>query len=319
MDRLRSLQTFVRAADLGSFHRAAAAEGVSSQAVSKAIRRLEDELGVRLFHRSTRRSQLTDEGERLLARVRSGLDQIDRAWDDVREATLDAGGQIRIASAQGFARRVLVPFLLEFRRQHPRIDFELVVEDRYTDLVASGIDLGFRCGYPPEGQVVVRELFRMQLVTCAAPAYLRARGVPARRADLAAHVCTGSRQPNTGRIDAWEFRNGDEVEFEEIASPFLCNDGDTELEAVLGGLGIGMIDSVIAGHHLRAGRLVPVLCDTISERYGAFLYYPQRATLTRRVRLFVDAAVDWIRTRPDWRLAPGEAEALLAAFLASGD
>ena len=317
MDRLRTLQAFVRVADHGSFHRAAVQLGISPQAVSKTIRQLEGELGVQLFHRTTRRTALTDEGAHFLEQVRGGLEVVQEAWNNARHSCTPESGVIRIAATGVVAKRMLVPLINEFRVDFPAVEFELIVADHYADLVAEGIDIGFRCGFSPETQVVVHELMRMQLFACASPAYLRRAGVPLSRDDLARHVCTGTRQPNTGRLEPWEFLVNGEIQFDDIPSPFCTNDAETELAAVLSGLGIGLLDSIIATDHLRAGRLVPVLCDTVSERFGLYLYFPQRMDMPRRVRAFIDFAVDKLRGSAQFHVEPAELRSLADAFTSS--
>ncbi|MFF7709807.1 LysR substrate-binding domain-containing protein [Pseudomonas sp. NPDC007930] len=312
MDRLRSLQTFVTAADLGSFNHTARLLGVTPQAVSKAVRELERDLGVRLFHRSTRTSTLTEEGARFLEQLRGGLDTVTAAWAQAQASQSSAGeaGLIRIACGSTVARRVLVPLIAEFRSLNPGADFDLVVEDRFTHFVAAGIDVGFRSGFAPDAQVIARELMRMQLVPCASPAYLDAHGMPRTLADLARHTCTGFRLPNTGRLEPWEFKVDGEMVFQNVVAPFCTNDPETELQLLLQGLGIGLIDLVTAGPELRAGRLVPVLCSTVSERFGVFMYYAQRTQMPRRVRNFIDFVAGKPGLADSFRFSPGELQAL---------
>lgn len=290
MDRLRAIETFLRVADLGSFHAAAQAQGSTPQAASKAIRQLESELGVRLFHRTTRASNLTDDGRRFLERVRPGLETVTAAWNDVQQLAAEDSGLIRIAAAR-LGRHLLLPLLAEFRTLHPKIEFELILEDRYTDLVGAGIDIGFRSGQAPDAQVVARELFRLQLIVCAAPDYLRRHGLPRSRQQLAQHQCTGSRQPNSMRLEPWEFLVDGELVFEHLPSGFCSNDIEAETEAVLAGFGIGQLDAINAAPLLRSGALVPLLIEHVSERHGQYLYYPQRRAMPVRVRRFVDFAL----------------------------
>jgi DNA-binding transcriptional LysR family regulator len=199
MDQLRAITTFVRSAELGSFHKAAVAQGTTPQAVSKAIRQLEQHLGVRLFHRTTRKSSLTHEGERLFNEVRPNLDGVIAAVDRARSAVRDEEGLVRISAGGSAGRKVLMPLVVEFAQANPGVEFDLLLEDRVTDIVAERIDVGFRAGNPPSAQVVARRLFAIQQIVCASPAYLAQNGVPRRLAHLHKHRCTGYRQPGTGR------------------------------------------------------------------------------------------------------------------------
>jgi DNA-binding transcriptional LysR family regulator len=299
MDELRAVSTFVRAAEAGSFHRAAQAQGTTPQAVSKSVRQLERHLGVRLFHRTTRKSTLTEEGQRLLDAVRGSLDGLVAALEQARGAVRDDEGMIRVSAGGAVGRRVLMPLVAEFARRHPAIEFDLVLEDRATDLVAERIDVALRAGNPPTAQLVARRLFAIQQIVCAAPEYLAAHGVPRRIADLARHRCTGYRQPGTGRAFPWEFEVRGETVFQAMRPALCCSDPEAEMHAVLAGLGIGQVDGINAAAPIRAGRLVPLLVGHVTERMGLYLCYARRTDMPGRVRRFVDFAAE--------RLTGGEA------------
>ncbi len=316
MDRYRAIETFIKAADLGSFHQAAVAQGTTPQAVSKAVRQLEHALGLRLFHRTTRKSTLTEDGRRFLENVRPGVEVIAGAWSGARRAAEDEDGLIRITATHSASKQVLVPLIAEFRLAHPRVEFDLVQDEHYTDIVAQKIDVGFRSGQPPDRQMVVRELFRMQLIICAAPGYVRAHGLPASIKELGQHVCTGFRRPITGRLEAWELMVGGELSFLDLPAAFCSNDSESEVRAVEAGLGIGLLDSINAAASLRAGRLLPLLCEHISERHSLHLYYTQRADMPRRVRRFIDFTVQRLRGSQEFRFSRAELEALRRAGLA---
>lgn len=318
MDRLRTIETFIKVADLGSFYKAAIVQGVTPQAVSKAIRQLESELGIRLFHRSKRSTSLTEDGAHFLQEVRGGVAAVAAAWDHVQQSTAADTGLVRLTAPVSVSRRVLIPLIRAFRAEHPGIEFDILAEDRYTDIVAAGIDVGFRCGFAPDGQWVVRELFRIQMIPCASPEYLMRHGMPATRAMLADHACTAARHANTGRVTPWEFQDGDEVVFENIRPAFCTNDAETELEAVLAGMGVGLIDSIIAAPYLRGGKLVPLLCDSASERYGVFLYHAPRLDMPRRVRQFIDFALATLRGSREYRLEAGEMQGMREGFSSRG-
>ncbi|WKB55755.1 LysR substrate-binding domain-containing protein, partial [Eleftheria terrae] len=224
MDELRAITTFVRAAEYGSFNKAAVAQGTTPQAVSKSIRQLEEHLGVRLFHRTTRKSSLTHEGERLFGEVRANLEEMTAAINRARNAVRDDEGLVRISAGSSAGRKVLMPLVRDFAATYPAVAFDLVLEDRVTDSVAERIDVGFQAGNAPSSQVIARRLFAIQQIVCASPAYLAAHGVPRRLAELQGHRCTGYRQPGTGRPLPWEFNVKGEIVFQPM-SPFLrCSD-----------------------------------------------------------------------------------------------
>ena len=310
MDQLKAITTFVRAAEVGSFHRAALAQGSTPQAVSKAIRALEQHLGVRLFHRTTRKITLTEEGERLLNDVRSSLEGVAAAVSRARSAVRDDEGLIRISAGGSAGRKVLLPLVVDFAQQHPGIEIDLLLEDRATDTIAERIDVGFRAGNPPNAQVIARRLFAIQQIVCAAPAYLARHGTPRRLPQLLMHRCTGYRQPGTGRPVPWEFDVKGEIVFQPMHPVLCCSDPDAEMLAVAGGLGIGQVDSINAAVPLRAGALVPLLTAHVSERMGFYLYYAQRRNLPGRVRRFIDLAVQRLKDSTDFSFAAAELRAL---------
>ena len=319
MDELRAIATFIRAAELGSFHRAAQAQGSTPQAVSKAVRQLEQHLGLRLFHRTTRKSALTDDGQRLLDDVRESMQGLTGALDRARRTARGEEGLIRIGAGGAVARKLLMPLLAEFQQAHPGVSFDLVLEDRPTDAVVERIDLGFKAGNAPTAQVVSRCLFPIQLIACATPAYLAAHGVPATPAELAAHRCVGYRQPGTGRTLPWEFQVGGETVYQAMDCAVCCSEPEAEMQAVLEGMGIGQIDSINATAPLRRGALVPLLVRHTSQRMGLHLYYAQRRDMPARVRQFIDFAVERLKGGAGCHLPLAELRALARSAGRTGD
>ena len=306
MDQLRAITTFVRAAESGSFNKAALAQGTTPQAVSKAIAQLERHLGVRLFHRTTRKSALTHEGQRLFDDVRANLEGLRSAVDRARSATREEEGLIRISAGGSVARKVLMPLLAEFSARHPGIAFDLVLDDGLTDTVADRIDVGFRAGNAPTAQVVARRLFAIQQIVCASPAYLAAHGVPRRLAQLQNHRCTGYRQPGTARPVPWEFAVKGEIVFQPMTPVLCCSDPAAEMQAVVAGVGIGQIDSINAAAPIRAGQLVPLLTGHVTDRMGFYIHYAQRKNLPGRVRKFIDHVVERLKDGDAFYLPPAE-------------
>jgi len=309
MDELRAIATFIQAAELGSFNRAATAQNMTPQAVSKTIRQLEQHLGVRLFHRTTRNNSLTEEGQRLFESVKPSLEGLVGALARARSAARDAEGLVRIAAGGAVGRKLLVPLLAEFQNRYPLIQVDLLLEDGFSDLVGARIDVGFRAGSAPDTQVVGRRLFSIQQIVCAAPAYLQRHGAVHAPRELLAHRCTGYRQPGTGRAFDWEFETAGSTVFQQVPAVLLCNDPEAEMQAVVAGMGIGQIDSINASAAIRDGRLVPLLVDHISERMGLYLYFAQRADMPVRVRRFIDFAVERLRDSDEFHLSRDELRA----------
>ena len=314
MDELRAISTFVLAAEMGSFNKAAEAQNTTPQAVSKTIRQLEQHLGVRLFHRTTRSSTLTEEGERLLESVKPSLDGLVGALSKARNAAREDEGVVRIAAAGAVVRKVLIPLLAEFQQQYPLIQVELVVSDGFSDIVNERIDVGFRAGAAPDLQVVGRRLFPIQLVVCATPAYLAQHGKPRRIDDLLKHRCIGYRRPGTGRPVPWEFEVDGEIVHQHMNTVLCCSDSESEMLSTLAGIGVGQIDSINAAAALRSGALVPLLHGTASERMGLYLYYAQRRDMPGRVRRFIDFASERLSGSQEFSLTPKELQRLSTAL-----
>lgn len=306
MDELRAISTFVLAAEMGSFNKAAEAQNTTPQAVSKTIRQLEQHLGARLFHRSTRSSTLTEEGERLLESVKPSLDGLVGALSKARNAAREDEGVIRIAAAGAVVRKILIPLLAEFQQQYPLIQVELVGSDAFSDIVSERIDVGFRAGAAPDLQVVGRRLFSIQLVVCATPEYLARHGKPRKLDDLLKHRCIGYRRPGTGRPVPWEFEVDGEIVFQPMNPVLCCNDSESEMVSALAGIGIGQIDSINAAALLRSGALVPLLTNIASERMGLYVYYAQRRDMPGRVRRFIDFAIQRLNGSEDFSLTRKE-------------
>lgn len=292
MDKARVISLFIGVVRAGSFSQAAVVEGLAAQSVSKAIRQLEDYLGVRLFHRTTRSLSLTDEGQRLFELAHPGLSLLDDALEQVRSSRDEVEGLIRIAAPTSFGTHLLAPLLCEFQARHPRARFDLVLADQFTDLVASKIDVGFRAGNPPERNLVARRIGDIVLKLCAAPAYLDRHGAPARIEDLARHRCTGYRQANTGKLMPWELKGEEETLFLDVPCTASFNTVESEVVAVTSGIGIGQLADYMIREELASGRLVHLLPELDTRSAGIYMYYPQRTRIPTRVRLFIDYAYE---------------------------
>ncbi|BAN26213.1 LysR family transcriptional regulator [Caballeronia insecticola] len=309
MNEVRAISIFARAAVLGNLRRAAVDQGISPQAASHAVMQLEKTLGVRLFHRTTRKLSLTEEGERLLQGVEPALAMLSSAIADTRRAKEDIAGPLRISAPKALGRAMLWPSITEFAALYPDVQIDIRFDDHFTDLVEERADVGFRGGSPPAGGAIARRLVPIQLIVCAAPAYIERHGAPRVIDDLAAHRCTGYRRANTGKQAPWEFMIGDEIVYREIAAALCTNDIDTEADAVLAGLAIGQLGSFSAATHIRAGRLVPLLTAHLTQRESVYIYYRHRTEQPLRVRTFIDFMVGKLADDRTFFLTPAELRA----------
>ncbi len=291
VDRTRALTLFLAVARAKSFSRAAIEAGLTPQAMSKAVRQLEEHLNVRLLHRTTRKLSMTEEGTRLFELADPGIRMLDDAIDQVHASREEAGGMVRVVAPLSLGVKMLVPLIREFQQQHPSVRFDVLLDDRFTDLVDARIDVGFRIGTSAERNVVARRLRDVKLIICAAPAYLEEHGKPATIAQLLMHRCTGFRHPNTGKTVPWELQQGGEIVYQDVPAVATFNDVIAEIEAVRCGVGIGQLQAYMIEQDLDDGTLIPLLPQLATSRLGVFMYYPQRTQIPSRVRRFVDFVV----------------------------
>jgi DNA-binding transcriptional LysR family regulator len=297
MDKARVVSLFIGVVRAKSFSQAAVDAGLTPQAVSKAVRQLEEHLGVRLFHRTTRSLSLTDEGARLFELANPGLRLLDEALDQIQSSRLEVDGLIRLAAPMSIGNAIIVPLLQQFQQRYPGAHFDMQLDDHFTDLVESRIDVGFRAGSPPERNLISRKLGEITLLTCAAPSYLALHGTPKKVTDLAGHRCTGFRQPNTGRLLPWEFQVGGATAYQDVPVVASFNTVEGELTAVLNGMGIGQMPVFMIERELASGALVPLLTTTATANNGVFMYYQQRTQMPLRVRHFIDFASEHVPLR----------------------
>jgi len=288
MDKARAVELFATVARAGGFSAAAADVGMSVQALSKAVKQLEEHLGVRLFHRTTRTLKLTDEGARLLEVAGPALQMLDEILEEVRTSSDGREGVIRITAPVSLGGKVLMPLIRSFRLEHPNIAFDLVLEDLDTDIVQAKIDVGFRIGREPSRNVVSRRLAPLSLVIVATPDYLKRHGEPKNLCELLQHPCTGFRMPSTGRLVPWELNINGEMVFQDVPSVCTVNSALPEVEAVKAGIGIGQLSVYLIREELEKGELVEILPQFATAISAIHMYYPHRTQMPARVRLFVN-------------------------------
>jgi len=304
---------FIAVANEGSFARAADRLGIGRSAVSRSVQKLEGQLGVRLFLRTTRSTSLTREGELFHEGCRPGVEGIVRALEEMRE--LRDGpprGRLRISASHGFGRKVVAPLLAGFRARFPEVSVELQLDERGGDLAGDRIDVAFRDGTLEDSQVIARQLVPMQLLVCAAPAYVERHGLPRSVDDLAGHACITLRQP-TGRLQPWEFRVEGRAVSLQPQSPLIFNDPDLALQAVLSGQGLAQLPGYQVRDALRAGLAVSCLDGVAPDDRGHYLCYLSRHQLPKRIRAFIDFITSEVRALDMDALSQWEASRRLPA------
>jgi DNA-binding transcriptional LysR family regulator len=284
-DRLQELQVFVRAAESGSFSRAARELSLSQPSVSRIIGELEARLGVTLLLRTTRRITVTDAGALFLDRAREILSQVEDAEDAARG--LDSlRGTIRLAIPIVYGTREIIPRLPKFLETHPLLRVELMVVDARQDLVAEGADLAIRLGDLDDSAFGARRLATLSTMLVATPGYLAARGTPKTPADLASHDCIAG-PGNFGR-DSWSFnRNGTELSV-DVRGRISTNSGPGLFASAMAGLGIAMTSSVMAGPEVKAGTLVQLLRGYKLPPVDVHAVFPSGPRPSAKVRALVD-------------------------------
>jgi DNA-binding transcriptional LysR family regulator len=302
INELRSITTFIRTAELGSLSKAAEAQQITPQAASKALRQLEQYLGVRLFHRTTRSMALTEEGRRFLEAAQPSLQGLQQALLSVRQTREDIAGPLRISGPRTVLPLVVGPVVDEYIRLYPEVQPDLLFDDRIGNWVEERMDVGFRLGNAPQEGLIARRLFPLQLIICAAPSYLRKYGTPKSLYDLATHRCSAFRRSD-GRAVPWSVKLGESIQEHPINPAFCTNDEAFELRTVLAGEVIAQLAAPSAAALIRAGRLVPVLVEHMTDNLNLYVYYGSRAAVPARVRRFIDLAVDRLADSHDFILS----------------
>lgn len=288
MDNFNGIVAFVRVAETLSFVAAGEQLGISASAVGKAITKLEQGLDVRLFHRTTRKITLTDEGRRFHASCRRALEDLREAQAVLAEAASTPRGRLRI-SLPAIGYRFLLPVLPDFRRQYPDIELDLDFNDRVLDIVEGGFDAVIRSGPLVDSRLAARRLGPFRLVLCAAPAYLAQAGAPSRLDDLARHACVRYRFPSTGKLQPWDVACDDSAPPDPTPA-IVCNNMEALYQAVIGGLGIGYMPDFLVRDAIAAGTLRTVL-DACPGAQGHFsVVWPSSRHVSPKLRAFIDFA-----------------------------
>lgn len=286
---LSELDAFTAVARERSFRAAAKRRGVSPSALSAALRRLEERLGVRLLNRTTRSVTPTEAGLRLMERLSPALGDIASALDQLESSRDSPAGTLRLNVPTIVARFILPDVASRFLQAHPKITLEVVAEDSFIDVLAAGFDAGIRYDERLERDMIAVPIGprRQRYVTAAAPAYLDRHGVPAHPRDLLGHPCIRHRFVS-GIALAWEFERDGETLMLQPSGPIVANSIDLEVAAAVAGLGVIRTFEETLLPAIREGTLVPILEDWVSAFCGPFLYYASRNHMPAPLRAFVD-------------------------------
>ncbi|MEL5444508.1 LysR family transcriptional regulator [Serratia ureilytica] len=285
MDNLAGVSAFVQAAETLSFVDAGRVLGISASAVGKSIARLENRLGVRLFHRSTRSMTLTTEGRRFLLRCQRILEEMAAAERDISDTHSAPRGKLRVSLP--LVGGLLNPVLAEFVRNYPDIELEADFSDRRVDVVEEGFDAVIRVGETEDSRLMSRQLGTFHLQLVAAPDYLHRAGIPLQPADLHGHAGLLYKFPSTGKVEPWPLE-GWEKRIETLAHRLVCNTVDTLIYLAESGQGIACLPDFAVKRALEQGRLQQILREHCRHSGSFKVLWPSSKHLTPKLRVFID-------------------------------
>lgn len=286
---LRLLRSFAEAAKHRSFARAAAALRLSPSAVAKNVARLEQQLGLRLFQRTTRRVALTQEGEAFYRRCSRVLDELHELELLTAGAVKEPSGTLCIDVPITFGKKVVVPLVADLARQHPGLNLEVTLSDRYADVIGSGVDAVVRVGKVKDPGLVVRRIAEQQLRVYGSPDYLARNGRPRKPADLDKHDCIVFHLPTTGRSRPWEFVVKGRALAMHPESRYALNEGEGLVSAACAGLGLIQVPDIMAAEAAEAGTLEEVLAGFRPKPMPISVVFPTHRQMPPRLRVFIDA------------------------------
>lgn len=293
---LTELAAFVAVVDSGSFTAAAQRLGSTKSLVSKQVTKLEDRLGVRLLHRTTRRLSLTEAGERLHERASRALEDIAEVQQEIATFQDLPHGKLRVSAPMSFGLLHVVPAMPEFMRRFPKVVVDLQLDDRKVDVVSEGFDVVIRIGRLADSSLVARRIAPVRMYTAASPDYLRVHGTPQHPLDLRVHHCL----VYTGTTLDWLYQDAQGREIRvDVNGVYYTNNGQALREAALAGIGILRSPDFSIGDDIAAGRLVPLFAEYKTFEPDIYIVLPERKHMAPKVRAFMEFMTGHLQ-----RLAP---------------
>jgi len=287
-NRLDAMGIFVRVAELTSFTKAADSLGMPKASISTAVQQLESLLATRLLQRTTRRVQLTQDGQVFYERCKDLLADVDELESLFQASAAQLSGRLRVDMPSGVAKNLVVPRLPEFLALHPKIQFELSSTDRRVDLISEGFDCVVRVGKLSDSSLIARPIGQLQLLNCASAEYLQRYGTPQTLADLSQHQLVHYVTQLGSKSPGFEYAIGRKIDFVPMVGSISVNNSEAYSAACRAGLGIAQIPSVGVRAALASGELVEVLPAFRAEPMPVSIIFPNRRNQSRRVRVFMD-------------------------------
>ena len=288
MDKIHAMQLFIRVAELESFTRAADTLGLPKGSVSRQIQALENHLGCRLLHRTTRRVLLTQDGMVYYERAKDLLSNLDELDSMFQSDPSSVSGRLRVDMPVGIAKNVIIPRLPEFLQRYPGIELELSSSDRLVDVIREGFDCVVRVGTLKDSGLIARALGKLTIINCASPAYLERFGYPDSLDSLSTHALVHYAVNLGVRPQGFEVARDNGTQWIKTGGVLTVNSTETYHAACLAGLGIIQVPRVGVREALHSGKLVEILPQYRAEPMPVSLIYPHRRNLSRRVHLLME-------------------------------
>ncbi|GHF94114.1 LysR family transcriptional regulator [Thalassotalea marina] len=297
MDKLRSLEMFLATCDSGSFAAAARLCKTDPSTISKAIARLESQLQLTLFQRSTRQLRITQAGQRYAETVRKAMLDINHCEGELKQLNDFPSGQLKISAAVCYGHLYLRPMLKAFCQQYPDIQISLDINDLHVDIIEQEIDVALRTGYVKDSRLVARRLSPMDFMICASPSYLQQHGTPSCAAEFEHHQWIGFRIKETQQLQPVFLpdANGD-YQYVELKRDHVTDDGESMANMCIDGFGFAQLPHFLAKNGLESGELVSLFPSFRPPEHenGVFAIYPKREYLPSKVRVFIDFLTNWL-------------------------
>ncbi|MGX9416438.1 LysR substrate-binding domain-containing protein [Vibrio sp. WJH972] len=285
--RADDLILFSQVIELGSFSKAAEKNNLTNSVVSKRIARLEEELGVQLMYRTTRKLTLTEAGRVLLHNAKSVKQAAQEAFDAVSGYGEDVSGHIRMSVPTTSGELLLAEVVAEFCNQHPGLTVEMSLNNKFVDLIEDGYDLVIRTGYLEDSSMIARHLVDSHWVVCASTSYIRRQGLPITPDVLANHNCLQYAYQTTGASE-WEFKNSDGHYLVHVKGSFFTDSLAGLRKAALAGQGVIYVPRVLVYQDIQEGLLVDLFPEQVGKMLGIYAVYPYTRQPPNKVKLLID-------------------------------
>lgn len=292
---LNDVGIFVEVVEASSFSGAARRLGVPANTVSRRMKMLEEGLGVRLLHRSTRKLILTDAGQSLYDRCNVQVSDLKDLARQFVGGSQEPSGRVRVAAPADFFDVFQMGWVSDFLQANSKVHLDFILSDNHADLIAEGIDVAFRAGPLPESSVIARKISTGRMVLAASPQYVGARGIPLDVYSLADHVCI--RSSSAANHKAWRLQGRDGLANVGTTGRFSANTAQAQLKAAVAGLGICLLPASLLRKNLEDGSLVPILPDYGSATSDFCLVYPSRRQIPLAVKTFADHALRYLQAQ----------------------